>query len=85
VQDRDGARLVLANPLGRVPRLALVKRGEAGSGFQVLPKRWIGERTCAWLGRYRRLSEDDEATTERGAAWITSAMIHLLVRRLAPD
>jgi putative transposase len=110
VQDRDGARLVLAKLLGRFPRLTLlwadggyagklvawvketcgwaleiVKRGADVSGFQVLPKRWIVERTFAWLGRYRRLSKDDEATTESGEAWVTIAMIHLMVRRLAPS
>jgi putative transposase len=109
VQDRDGARLVLAKLRGRFPRLtllwadggyagklvdwvketcgwalAIVKRGDDVSGFQVLPKRWIVERTFAWLGRYRRLSKDYEATTESSEAWVTIAMIHLMVRRLAP-
>jgi transposase len=54
------------------------------TGFQVLPRRWVVERTFAWLGRNRRLSKDYEflpATTE---AWIYLAMSHLMVRRLAP-
>jgi len=110
VQDRDGAKLVLAKLVGQFPRLQLlwadggyagklidwvqehcgwvmeiVKRGDDATGFQVLPKRWIVERTFAWLGRYRRLSKDYEATTESGEAWVTVAMIHLMVRRLAPD
>ena len=109
VQDRDGAKLVLAKLLGRFPRLRLlwadggyagklgdwvletcgwvleiVKRSDDVAGFQVLPKRWIVERTFAWLGRYRRLSKDYEALPASGEAWITIAMIHLMVRRLAP-
>ena len=64
--------------------LAMVKRPADAKGFQVRPKRWIVERTLAWLGRYRRLSKDDEATTASSEAWITIAMIHLMVRRLEP-
>ena len=41
-------------------RLEIVKRPEGIKGFLLLPKRWIVERTFAWLGRYRRLSKDDE-------------------------
>jgi putative transposase len=52
-------------------------------GFQVLPKRWIVERTFAWLGRYRRLSKDYEALPATSEALIYVAMIHLMVRRLA--
>jgi len=109
VQDRDGAKLVLAKLVGHFPRLQLlwadggyagklvdwvketcgwaleiIKRGDDATGFQVLPKRWIVERTFAWLGRYRRLSKDYEATTASSEAWVTIAMIHLMVRRLAP-
>jgi putative transposase len=108
IQDRDGAKLVLAKLVGTFPRLqllwadggyagklvdwvqehcgwvlAIVKRSDEATGFQVLPKRWIVERTFAWLGRYRRLSKDYEATTESSEAWVTIAMIHLMVRRLA--
>lgn len=52
--------------------------------FIVLPKRWIVERTFAWLGKYRRLSKDYEALPESSEAWIQIAMIHLMIRRLAP-
>ena len=53
------------------------------AGFQVLPRRWVVERTFAWLGRHRRLSKDDEALPETEEAWINAAMARLMVRRLA--
>lgn len=52
--------------------------------FVVLPKRWIVERTFAWLGRYRRLSKDYETLTQGSESIIYLAMIHLMVRRLQP-
>jgi putative transposase len=63
--------------------LRIVKRSDDLTGFVVLPKRWIVERTFAWLGRYRRLSKDFEALPETSEALIAVAMIHLMVRRLA--
>jgi len=53
-------------------------------GFAVLPRRWVVERTFAWLGNYRRLSKDYEYRTETSEAMIYVAMIHIMVRRLAP-
>ena len=64
-------------------RLEIVKRPEGIKGFLLLPKRWIVERTFAWLGRYRRLSKDDEYVTQTSETMIRVAMIHLMVRRLA--
>jgi putative transposase len=64
-------------------RLAIVKRPEGTKGFLLLPKRWIVERTFAWLGRYRRLSKDYEYLTQTSEAMLRVAMIHLMVRRLA--
>jgi len=63
--------------------LRIVKRNDDATGFVILPKRWIVERTFAWLGRYRRLSKDYEALPETSEALIYVAMIHLMVRRLA--
>jgi putative transposase len=63
--------------------LEIVKRPKGVQGFQVLPWRWIVERTFGWLGRYRRLSKDYEYLTQSSEAMIRVAMIHLMVRRLA--
>jgi putative transposase len=52
-------------------------------GFQVLPKRWIVERTFAWLNRQRRLSKDYERLPETSEAFIYVAIIRLMIRRLA--
>lgn len=49
----------------------------------VLPRRWVVERTFAWLGRHRRLSKDYEQLPETEVAWIYVAMMHLMTRRLA--
>lgn len=111
IQDRDGARLVLAalantfwrlrliwadggyagallewvarlRPVRRL-RMVIVKRSDDARGFQVLPKRWIVERTFAWLGFHRRFSKDYEFHTETSEAFIRIAMIGLMLRRLA--
>lgn len=67
----------------RKVRLEIVKRPEGAKGFLLLPKRWIVERTFAWLGRYRRLSKDYEYLPRTSETMIHVAMIHLMVRRLA--
>ena len=62
--------------------LEIVAKSEVGK-FVVLPKRWIVERTFAWLGRSRRLSKDYEGLCETTETWILIAMIYLMIRRLA--
>ena len=63
--------------------LEIVKRPQE-SRFVVLPRRWVVERTFAWLGRHRRLSKDYEALPETSEAFIYIAMTQLMLRRLAP-
>ena len=63
--------------------LEIVKRDKGVKGFQVLPRRWVVERTFAWLGDYRRLSKDYEVLTETSEAMIYAAMVRLMLRRLA--
>lgn len=63
--------------------LEIVKRSDDAVGFEVLPHRWIVERTFAWLGRFRRLSKDYEALIETSEAMIRVAMVRLMIRRLA--
>ncbi len=59
----------------------IIKRNQAG--FEVLPKRWVVERTFAWLGINRRLARDFERYAKTAKAFIQTAMIKLMVRRLA--
>jgi putative transposase len=64
--------------------IEIVKRTELHK-FVVLPKRWIVERTFAWLGRCRRLSKDYEERTSSSVALLHLAMTHLMIRRLKPS
>jgi putative transposase len=64
--------------------IEVVKRAMHSQGFEVLPRRWVVERTLAWLGRNRRLSKDYEELTESSEAWVHIAMIHLMLKRLRP-
>jgi len=63
--------------------IEIVKRPDGVTGFQVLPRRWVVERTFAWLGRCRRLAKDFETTISSATAWVFIAHIRLLTRRLA--
>lgn len=53
--------------------------------FQVLPRRWVVERTFGWLGRYRRLIKDYEGFPESSQAFIYAAMIHIIIRQLSDE
>ena len=110
VQDRDGARPLLARVRCHYPRLRLVwaDGGYAGKlvawaaslldlavavvskpagqrGFEVLPRRWVVERTFAWLTKHRLLARDYERLPEHAEADVQWAMIGLMVRRLEPE
>jgi transposase len=63
--------------------LEIVKRSDAAKGFVLLPRRWVVERTFAWLNRNRRLAKDFEVAIETATAWLYIASVKLLSRRLA--
>lgn len=111
VQDRDGARLLLATLRerfgwlrciwadggyagtlvhwvralrpGRGTRLEIVRHHKTVHRFKLLPRRWVVERTFAWLGRSRRLSKDYEHTVSSSESFIYITMVRLMLRRLA--
>ena len=64
-------------------RIEIVERPKGVKGFQLLPRRWVVERTFAWFGRCRRLSKDFEGSAATEAAWLLVAHLRLLTRRLA--
>ena len=64
--------------------LEIVRRPEDAQGWVVLPKRWVIERTFAWLGKCRRLSKDYEGCIASSEAMIRLAMTGLMLRRLRP-
>jgi putative transposase len=66
-------------------RLEVVRRPEGSEGFVKLPKRWVVERSLAWLGRDRRHSKDYERTPQSSEAWVRISSIRGMLRRLAPD
>ena len=61
----------------------IIKRSDTAKGFEVLPRRWVVERTFAWLNRCRRLAKDFEATITSAVAWVLIAHIRRLTRRIA--
>ena len=63
--------------------IEIIKRSDRVKGFIVLPRRWVVERTFAWLNRNRRLAKDFENTIASATAWIFMASVQLLARRLA--
>ena len=109
VQDRVGARLLLAGLKPLMPRLKkiwadgayggdplaqwchkadgweleVVERNPDTEGFEVIPKRWIVERTLSWIGQNRRMSKDYERKVQTSETLVEGAMIRLMLRRLA--
>src|SRR5574341_352736 len=64
--------------------LDIVRRPEDQKGFQVLPRRWVVERTFGWLGRYRRLSRDFEHTVLSSEAMVYVASIRRMLKMASP-
>lgn len=65
-------------------RVGVVNRPADAEGWVKLPKRWVVERTFAWLGRYRRLNKDQEKLVETSEAMVEVSALHHMLRRLKP-
>jgi transposase len=74
---RKGVKRVMASL-----SIEIVKRSDAAKGFVVLPKRWIVERSIAWLNRSRRLAKDWECLNQKARAFLLWASIRLMLRKL---
>ena len=61
----------------------IIKRSDTAKGFVLLPRRWVVERTFAWLNRNRRLAKDFETLISSATSWLLIASIKLVMRRLA--
>jgi putative transposase len=66
-------------------RVEAVQRPEGAKGFVLLPKRWVVERTLAWLGRYRQLSKEYDYEPTVSESWVQVSALHLMLRRYRPD
>jgi transposase len=63
--------------------LEIIKRSDQAKGFEILPRRWVVERTLAWINRCRRLAKDFETTIQSAVSWIFVAHLRTLTRRIA--
>jgi putative transposase len=63
--------------------IEIIKRSDRANGFVVLPRRWVVERTFAWLNRNRRLAKDFERSIASATAWLFMASVQFLARRIA--
>ena len=66
----------------RSVEVEIVKRSDQAKGFKLLPKRWIVERTIAWLNRCRRLAKDWECLSRKALVFLNLASIRLMMRKL---
>ena len=65
------------------PQIEIVRRPSQATGFVVVARRWVVERTFAWLGRCRRLAKDWESTIQSSEAWLLIASIRRATRHVA--
>jgi hypothetical protein len=79
-----GMRVTVGMIVGGPINVEIVKRCDVGK-FVVLPKRWIVERTIAWLNRCRRLAKDWECLNRNRLAFLRWASVRLMVRKLCKD
>ena len=63
--------------------IQIIRRSNRAKGFEVLPRRWVVERTFAWLGRNRRLAKDFERSIQSATAWLLLASVQMITRRIA--
>ena len=73
---QKGLKRVMANL-----SIQIIKRSDVAKGFVVLPKRWIVERSIAWLNRNRRLAKDWECLNQKARAFLLWASIRLMLRK----
>ena len=66
------------------PTIEIVKRPDGAKGFVVIARRWVVERTFAWLGRCRRLAKDWERLNQNARAFLLWASVRLMLRKLCP-
>ena len=83
--DGEYAGDTLKQRLKKIGRwtVEIIKRSDKANGFEILPRRWVVERTFAWLGRCRSLAKDVEKSIASAEAWIMIAHIRLITRQLA--
>lgn len=62
--------------------LQVVPRNSGSSTFEVIARRWVAERSIAWIGRNRRMSKDYERKVQTSECWLKVAMIRLMLKRL---
>jgi len=77
-----------AGPRGALEKIGrwtvqIVERSDIAQGFEVIPRRWVVERTFAWFGRCRRMAKDWEKTIASAEAWLLIAHIRRVTRMLA--
>jgi len=78
----DAGKLVTWAHQALTLTLQIVRKRQGAHHFEVLPRRWVMERTFSWLGKDRRLAVDYEHKPEHHQAWVQWAMIRVMVKRL---